>query len=234
MYTFDSRIRYSEVGHTGRLTVPNLINYLQDCSTFQSEDLGVGLEVLKKKNRAWLLNSWHIVIRKAPALGDRVVVGTLAYDFKGLFGQRNFFMNDDQGQQLVCADSNWFYYDTGSGRPTRPEPEEVAAYGKEPRLEMNYMGRKISIPEVCVEKDSFPVRKYHIDTNEHVNNSQYVQMALETLDEEREVKELRVEYKRAAVLGDMVYPKVAEESGRTVVMLGDGEGGDYAVVEFIG
>ena len=42
MYEFDSRVRYSEVDHHGTMTVPALINYFQDCSTFQSEDLGIG------------------------------------------------------------------------------------------------------------------------------------------------------------------------------------------------
>ena len=39
MYQFQSRIRYSEVDSEGRLTMASLINYFQDCSTFQSEDL---------------------------------------------------------------------------------------------------------------------------------------------------------------------------------------------------
>ena len=44
MYTFDSRVRYSEIDHTGNMTLPALINYFQDCSTFQSEDIGLGKE----------------------------------------------------------------------------------------------------------------------------------------------------------------------------------------------
>ena len=52
MYTFDSRIRYSEIGEDGNLTLPGLINYFQDCSTFQSEDLGIGTTVLKEEKRA--------------------------------------------------------------------------------------------------------------------------------------------------------------------------------------
>ena len=40
MYEFNSRVRYSEIDHHGTLTLPALINYFQDCSTFQSEDCG--------------------------------------------------------------------------------------------------------------------------------------------------------------------------------------------------
>jgi len=43
MYTFESRVRYSEMDEFGKLSVTGIMNYLQDCSTFQSEDLKLGL-----------------------------------------------------------------------------------------------------------------------------------------------------------------------------------------------
>lgn len=49
MYTFDSRIRYSETDETGALSLLGVINYMQDCSTFQSEDIGLGVEYLEKR-----------------------------------------------------------------------------------------------------------------------------------------------------------------------------------------
>ena len=49
MYTFDSRIRYSETDETGALSLLEVINYMQDCSTFQSEDIGLGVEFWKKR-----------------------------------------------------------------------------------------------------------------------------------------------------------------------------------------
>ena len=39
MYTFHSRVRYSEIDADGHITLDNIINYMQDCSTFHSEDL---------------------------------------------------------------------------------------------------------------------------------------------------------------------------------------------------
>ncbi|MDD3361912.1 MAG: thioesterase [Hespellia sp.] len=231
-YTFDSRVRYSEVDHTGAMTVPNVINYFQDCSTFQSEELGVGLKELRAKNRGWLLASWQVEFIRAPKMGERITIGTFAHGFKGFFGLRNFFMDDEAGEHLAYANSMWFFMDNEKGRPARPEPEDTQMYGVEPPLKMEYKDRKIKIPEQVQERESFPVRRYHIDTNEHVNNAEYVQMAMEFLPREIKVKELRVEYKRAAVLGDVIYPKVAMEADRSVVMLCDKEGAPYAVAEF--
>lgn len=50
-YEFESKVRYSEIDHRGTMTLPALINYFQDCSTFQSEEIGYGMEVLKKEKK---------------------------------------------------------------------------------------------------------------------------------------------------------------------------------------
>ena len=52
-------------------------------------------------------------------------------------------------------------------------------------------------------------------------NCQYVQMALEVLPEETRVRQIRVEYKKSAVLGDVIFPKVAREENRIVTELCD-------------
>ena len=232
IYTFHSRIRYSEIDHHGTITLPGIINYFQDCSTFQSEDVGAGLEVLREKKRAWLLSYWQVVVERYPALGEEITVGTFASGFKGLFGNRNFFMKDADGNQIACANSLWVFMDIEKGRPTKPEESDIAPYGTEPPLKMEYEGRKISLPEHMEELPSFPVRKYHIDTNEHVNNCQYVQMALEVMPRDIQIHQLRVDYKKSAVLGDQIYPKMAKAGDRTVVELCDKEGSVYAAIEF--
>lgn len=231
MYSFHSRVRYSEIDHHGTLTVPGLINYFQDCSTFQSEDIGLGLEILKKRKNAWVLSYWQIVIERLPRLGEQILIGTFTTGFKGLYGNRNFLMNDAEGNQIAYANSIWVFMDMEEGRPTKPGQEDIVPYGTEKPLEMEYEGRKIKLPGIKKAIPPFSVRKYHIDTNEHVNNSQYVQMALEILPGNLEIHQLRVEYKKSAVWGDVIYPRLAEEDGRTVVELCDENEKLYAIIE---
>lgn len=232
MYTFDSRIRYSEVDHRGQLTLPGLINYFQDCSTFQSEHLGVGFSDLKKRGCAWILSYWQIVVNRLPKFGEEVTTGTFATGFKGLYGNRDFVMKDRDGAFLAGAHSVWVFMDMLKGRPVKPEEADVLPYETEAPLDIEYEDRKIKLPEMSEGLSAFPVRKYHIDTNEHVNNGQYVQMAMECLPDDLSVRQLRVAYKKSAVCGDMIYPKVAFEPERTVAELCDEAGRPYAVVEF--
>ena len=179
MYSFDSRVRYSEVDEDRKLSLTGVINYMQDCSTFQSEDLNMGIDYLAEKHRAWLLSSWQIVVDRYPKLGERIVVSTWPYDFKGIYGYRNFTIQDPEGSYLVRANSNWFFFDTEHGVPVRVGEEDIRGYGvgQEKKLSMDYAPRKIPLPDEYEEFPAIAVAAHHIDTNHHVNNAQYVEIA---------------------------------------------------------
>ncbi|MCI8837923.1 MAG: acyl-[acyl-carrier-protein] thioesterase [Hungatella sp.] len=231
MYRFDSRVRYSETDEQGRLSLTGILNYLQDCSTFQSEDLGIGIEYLNAHNRAWWVTSWQIVIDRAPVLGERIVISTWPYDFKGIYGYRNFAIQDLEGRYLVKANSIWFFYDTKNQRPVRAAREDVEGYGKpEERLDMKYAPRRISLPEEYEEQKAIVVARHHLDTNHHVNNARYVEIARELLPEDTAVREIRVEYKKAAVLGDCIVPRVTKTEDKYLIALCDRLGSAFAVI----
>lgn len=236
MYTFDSRVRYSEIGENGRISVKALIDYMQDCTNFESEDLGVGLAWHEENGLMWVLNSWQIVIEQYPAMGERITVGTQAYGFEKMMGYRNFLITDASGKTVVKANSNWVLMDLKRGRPMLVTPEVGDVYGTAKPLDMEYAPRKIKLPEGGVPKDKLVVREYHLDTNHHVNNGQYVQMAMEFLPKETQIAELRVEYRQQAKLGDEITPVVYQVSEReSIVSLNTAEGKPYAVVQvFIG
>lgn len=232
MYSFAGRVRYSEADADQNLTLTGIINYFQDCSTFQSEDLHQGIRYLAARQRAWWLSSWQIVIRRYPKFGEEIVVSTWPYDFKGIYGYRNFTIQDQSGAYLVKANSVWFLYDTAAGRPVRISEEDVRAYGtgSEEKLDMDYAPRRIVLPDEYEEAAPVTAALHHIDTNRHVNNAQYVEIAREALSGSGRVRELRVEYKKAAVLGDVICPRIAWKDGVCTVALCSEEGQPYAVV----
>ena len=234
MYKMEGRVRYSECATDNKIKIPAIINYFQDCTTENSEKIGVGHDFLVKRKRAWILNSWQVEINRRPTVREEIDVFTWATGFKGVFGPRDFCMKTSEGEELARAHSLWVYIDTESGRPVKPTEDEIAVYEMGQPLSMEEVSRKIKVPEGAIKVDTFPVHKYHIDTNAHVNNSRYIELACEALPEDFEVKKLRVEYKKAAVLGDrMVLKRVIEEE-RIVAELCDEDGNTYAIVEFIG
>lgn len=143
-------------------------------------------------------------------------------------------MQDKDGEVVAYANSIWVYMDLEGGRPTRPSEEEVTRYGMEEPYPMEYASRKVAMPQEGIKGIPVKVRKYHIDTNHHVNNCQYVQMAVELLEEngvETDFQSLRVEYKKSAVYEDILYPVYTTEGGAATAALCDRDGKPYAVIE---
>jgi len=233
MYTWDSRVRFSEIGEDKRLTLDGILNYFQDSSTFHSEDVGNGMDVVESLKRVWVLSSWQIVVNEYPKIGEKIKLGTWPYDFNRFLGGRNFIMYGADGRVLAYANSLWTYLNSENGRPARVEETMVSRYQLEPKYDMEYADRKIALPEEMTAQNAFPVEVYHLDTNHHVNNGQYVKMAMAYLPKGFEIGQMRAEYKKSALLGDMIYPKVAVEEEKVIVSLDDEAGNAFTVVEFL-
>lgn len=237
MYTFKSRVRYSECDQTGHLSLVNMINYLQDCSVFQSESVGQGVEELKREKKAWLLSSWKLEISRFPVLGEEIEVGTFAIGFRGFYGFRNFFIRDAEGDYLVKVYSIWTFLSPETGHPMKVSAEDSDPYGKEPELPMKDKSRKVPAPrpDAAVENhDPIAVCRYHLDTNHHMNNGRYVEVASAYLPGSFRMESVHVSYARAAVEGDMLYPVVYIMKDRYQVVLQDQQGEKFCICEFCG
>ena len=83
------------------------------------------------------------------------------------------------------------------------------------------------------QQEAFAVQKHHLDTNHHVNNCQYVQMAMDYLPADFRIHQMRAEYKQQARLHDVICPARAVEDTKTTILLNDQKSEPYAIVEFM-
>ena len=232
MYSYKSRIRYSELDETGHLRLESLLDYFQDCSIFHSEDIGLGVDYFKEQHLVWVLSSWQIVVERYPKLGETVVVGTAPYEVTGFGGCRNFLMTDEEGNYLAYANTLWSLLDTRTSKPAKPSEKMMEGYKLEPKLDMEYAPRRITIPGDGKEGEPVLIRPHHLDTNHHVNNGQFVRIALDSIGRNYRVSQLRTEYKKQVLLGDVLVPYIAcTEDGKCVVVLKDKEGTACCIVE---
>lgn len=232
MYTFTSRVRFSETDEDGRLSLGAIMNYLQDCSVFHSQDVHAGSEQMRARDRVWLLNSWQIVILDRPKCCETIEIGTRPYGFKGTFGMRNFRIRRTDGSDCVLANSNWFLMQPSVMRPVRVTEEDKKPYTLGEPLKMNYADRKIAVPGDGTEMEPVPVLPEHLDSNHHVNNTQYVLMARRYLPNDFLFSQVRAEYRYQAFLGDRIIPVVTIQDSKGIVQLKKDEKTAYAVIEF--
>ena len=60
----------------------------------------MGCKNFPQQNLFFVLRPKLCIVERYPAMGERVIVGTLPYEFKGFVGYRNFVMMDEQGRNL--------------------------------------------------------------------------------------------------------------------------------------
>ena len=235
MYTFEAKIRYSECGVDAGLTTEALINYFQDATVFHSDSVGVGLDYMFSLGIGWIVNFWQIDVMRYPKEGEEVVIETNPYQLKGFSGLRNFRMKSKAGEELAVANSVWTLVDFIHANPTRITQDMYDAYDLGEAFPMEYLPRKIKLPkEQGIACDSITVSAYMLDTNHHMNNEKFVQIAKSVLPDSLEgkrEKRIMVQYKKQAMLGDMLYPVRYDKEDMCTIAINDAAGDSYAIVE---
>lgn len=124
--------------------------------------------------------------------------------------------------------------DTEKQRPI-PVPEELMSrYTLEPPFSMEYAPRKIVVSKDGRVEEPVKITRAYLDSNNHVNNARYVQIGEEYLPEGFRIQQLRAEYKRQALLGDIICPKVARTEKEWIISLNNENEQPYAVIAFQG
>ncbi|MGN0256428.1 MAG: acyl-[acyl-carrier-protein] thioesterase [Chordicoccus sp.] len=240
MYEFTSKVRYSEIGPDERMTLRCIATRMQDAAVFHSDMIGQGPAVWGKDRKIWMIISWQILVHERPLFGTNVTTRTWTYSFRGFNGFRNFVMEDENGKRLAEANTQWVYFDVNEQRPARVPKEQIEQYGIEPELMIpDKAPRRIPIPEdgaegvIREEMPPFEIQISSIDTNRHVNNLAYIDMADNCLPLGMKVKELRVEYMKQARLGDTITPVTYRTDQYFMVCLNDGQGSPCAIIQFM-
>lgn len=233
MYSFCSKVRFSECDIQSRLTIPMMINYLQDCSTFHTESINRGIEACAKDGFSWFIAAWQIHVDRLPQFTEDIRVTTWSWADNPTLANRHFLMETVDGEKLVAADSLWFPFDLNKGRPMRIPQSEMDYLHDVSPLDLPPTKRKIRLVGEGAAQERIVVTMQHLDSNRHVNNGQYVLMAdevIRALDDSFEPHVIKVQYKLAAKLGDIIIPRVFIEDIGYAVDLADEKGSSYAIV----
>lgn len=235
MYQYKNRVSYSQLDARGTLGISQVLDVMQDACMFHCQEVGRSCMDLRKEGFAWLVNTWHLQFFRLPEMGDEYNVMTWPYRIKGVFNQQNVVLKSPEGEIHACGDSRWFFYDHENKKPMIIPPEEKAYFREEPGLEMPKMPRKLICPEDTKLVQTVVVCENYIDTNNHVNNGQYVRLAVNVLPPGFEVAEMCAEFRNAAHLEDTMYIRraVSDNGAKVSIVFTNQEGTPYFLSEFL-
>ena len=234
MFSVDRKVSYSDITGDGYADIAQIADYFQDCSCFHADSVGGGGWQLQKDHGcACLLAAWQIVVDRYPVYGEELKVCTQPYGYDRVMAKRNFMIFDGEGKRIAVANSWWFLLDTASGAPLRMKEEVIGAYDFAPPQDMDYAPRKVDAMGIDVPEAPFTVERFCIDTNRHMNNVWYLRHAMNYLPEDFRPRQVRAEYRKAAVQGDIIYPFLDLQETKARVLMKDESGEIFAVVEFV-
>ena len=232
MYSLKYKVTTSTCDSEGRLKLCSALQMMQDCSEMWIDSEPGVKRYFAEQHMAQLLATRQVEIVRVPEYKEELTVTTSVYGMKPMFGFRNTFIYDAEGKPCYKTWSMGAFVDKSAGKLKRVDDATMASMSLEPQLEMDYKDRRIILPKEDGEVlEPVKVLRADIDYNRHVNNANYVRMAMELLPEGFDVKGLRVEYRVAAKLGDILVPTLYHTAAALIVSLSIGDDVS-AIVEF--
>ena len=232
MYSLSYRVTTSTCDSSGRLKLYSALQMMQDCSEMWLESQPAVRDYFAQEHMAQLLASRQVELVRVPAYGEPLTVTTSVYGIQSMFGYRNTFIYDAQGHPCYRTWSMGAFVDKGTGKLKRVDDSVAATLHIEPRLPMDYKDRRIILPKTDgLRCEPQRVMRADIDYNRHMNNANYIRMAMELLPDHAEVLGLRVEYRVPARLGDLLVPTVYTCGSNMTVTLSSGND-TCAIIEF--
>lgn len=235
MYSFDSRVSFSMVDADQNITLNSIINYFQDASTYHSEDVGMGYAYLIPRKLVWVINTWQVDIIRYPKYLEKIRIVTIPYRFRGFLGYRCCYIENEAGEILVKANALWSLINFETMKPTNAPEGMAEAYSPGQMIDMDIVSGKIRMSENQTKHKTITVEPHFLDPNKHMNNGEYIKLAMSYLPENFKISRLRAEYRNQAFLGYELFPVSSQcEDGKWVVSINDKDGKPYSVLEFTG
>ena len=233
MFSLDYKVTTSTCDSEGRLKLFSALQMMQDCSEMWIDSEPLARQFFSDNNMTQLLATRQVEVVRVPCFKEDLTVTTSIYEVLPMYGFRNTFIRDAQGQPCYRTWSMGAFVDLATGRLARLSDDAIASLTLEPKQEMNYRGRRIILPKQDgTVLDPVSVMRADIDYNRHMNNANYVRIAMELLPDGFEVTDMRVEYRIAAKLGDSLTPILYETDGGYIVSLAI-DGQPSAIIELL-
>ncbi|MBR2147804.1 MAG: hypothetical protein IJ925_10395 [Muribaculaceae bacterium] len=232
MYNLKYKVTTSTCDSSGKLKLFSALQMMQDCSEMWIESEPTVKRYFNNQNMTQLLATRQVEIVRLPDFKEDLTVTTSVYEVKPMFGFRNTFIRDAQGEPCFKTWSMGAFVDLTTGKLKRIDEATIASITMDDKQEMNYRDRRIILPhDGGIALNPVPVMRADIDYNKHMNNAHYVRIAMELLPEDFEVKGMRMEYRVPAKLGNLLTPTIFN-LGNTIIVSLNIDAETSAIIEF--
>lgn len=199
------KIPYYDTDKDHKLSPISLLKYLGELSMVHNGILA-DMKKMLSLNFGWMLNRWKVKVDKYPKGGETIRIETWISGFDKFYANREFIIYDEEDLEIGRATAVWIFIDMNRKRPIRITDKY---YNLSNTFDMKIFNEFYRFP-LNMEMDSnmnFNVRRSDIDTNQHVNNTKYLEWIIESIPEETYetciLSEFEIQYKK-----EIKYPNI--------------------------
>jgi len=200
-------VHYLDIDENNVLKPHALLNYLQEIGCLHSDSVGLGLYDVPRIRFAWIVLGWKLKIYRLPSWNENVKIITWPRGNNDFFSFRDYEVYDSDNNLIACASSKWVCFNIDKKRIVKVD-ENVRTLL--PDCDQNIFGEnfgKLKEPESHESSFSYTILKHDVDTNHHLNNVNYLTLALDALPNNisnLNITDIEIMYKSSSHLGDNV------------------------------
>jgi medium-chain acyl-[acyl-carrier-protein] hydrolase len=181
-----------------RLSIPAAFGILGDAAGRDASRRGWGYDELAERNQAWVLIRAKMRINRQPVWGDQIILRTWPKLMEGVVAYRDFQILDDQRNILIAGSTAWTLMDLSTRKPVRLVGKEYDTGDLSNYHAIMDKPAKIIWPESLETIKEMTAEFGHLDMNNHVNNSRYIEWIMNEIPVEalltRQLKEVEVNF----------------------------------------
>lgn len=197
-----------------------VLDLFQEVAGQHACSLGVGFSDMFEKRLLWVVLKVKYQVVKAPELYQKVKVLTWPLEQKRLDFQREYQIQDENGQILILGTSQWAVIDKETRKLTRAENvyKNINGYC----LDVNFNEKLLRIGDFQGEFARKTRSEFsHIDPNFHVNNAKYGDYVIDAINSEKplNIKEFQIDFHKE-ILNNTETEMFVEKTENIVLVKG--------------
>lgn len=200
-------VKSSDTNANNEMKPYALLHALEDAAYTNAESLGWGYSKTSTLNYGWFLIKYHLRFESFPKSLDVISIKTWAVRSKGVYCRREFEVYDANNNKIGVASTLWVLVDLETKKILNPYKElDFPELKTEHAIETTFPKIE-SLSSIDISKE-IEITYDDIDLNRHVNNSNYLKFAINTLSYDfllsNTIKEIEIYYKKEAKYGDVI------------------------------
>lgn len=209
IFTKKFEVSFSDINLNNELSNKGALRIMQEIAGLHSSSLGYGLNDSPKTGFAWLLLNWKLKVFSRPKWETTLTVNTWSKSMNPLFAYRDIEIYDDKNNLVAVGSSKWILFDINKKSLCKiPDEVKEKFTNVDKSVFEEKFNEKLKEPENSNFVYEYQIQRRDIDTNNHVNNLNYLDYAYQSLPEDIffniNFSNVEIMYKHEAKLGDTI------------------------------